>query len=80
MKLKNFRPGRLTPVYFGYIDQETLQDISMYFFNKKINGYLPDIIMLPTSLIIELAFEALSFDKEPHTYFMTKLHKLMSNI
>ena len=74
-----FRPGRLTPIHFGYIDQETLQDMSIYFFNKKIKGYLPDILTIPTSQIIELAFEALS-TKEPHDYFTTKLHKLMSNI
>jgi len=31
-----FRPGRLTPVYFGYIGQETLFDIIQYYFKKPI--------------------------------------------
>lgn len=69
-----FRPGRLTPVYFGYIDKTTLQDISMYFFNKKINGYLPDVLTVPTSQIIELVFESLNYD---HDYFVNALNKLM---
>ncbi len=75
-----FRPGRLTPIYFGYIDQNTLQEISLFFFNKKIQGYLPDIMNIPTSQIIELVFEALDVSKESHTYFTSKLLKLMSQI
>lgn len=71
-----FRPGRLTPVYFGYIDQSTLQDISIYFFNKKINGYLPDVLTISTSEIIDLAFEALNH-VDAHEYFTNKLHKLL---
>ena len=31
-----FRPGRLTPVYFGYINRDTLADIIRYYFKNDI--------------------------------------------
>lgn len=31
-----FRPGRLTPVYFGYINRDTLADIIRYYFKDDI--------------------------------------------
>ena len=76
-----FRPGRITPVYFGYIDKETLQDISKYFFEKKLIGYIPDMLTIPTSQIIDLAFESLTLEKDKdsaHNYFNKKIEILMS--
>jgi len=73
-----FRPGRMTPVYFGYIDKETLQDISQYYFEEKFKGYLPEHINIPTSQIIELAFESLHNSKKPIDYFSNKLNKLLN--
>lgn len=73
-----FRPGRLTPICFGYIDRDTLQEISMYFFSEKIKGYIPDVLKIPTSQIIELAFESLTFSKAPHDYFNDKIIKLIA--
>lgn len=74
-----FRPGRLTPVHFDYINKETLQEISMYYFQQPFPDYLPDILTIPTSQIIELAFEALNMSV-PHEYFVNHLNKLIRNI
>jgi hypothetical protein len=81
-----FRPGRMTPVYFGYIDKDTLQDISKFFFNKKITYRLPDQITIPTSQIIDLAMESLicssassikNKSNDSFQYFSVKLNKLL---
>jgi hypothetical protein len=32
-----FRTGRLTPVFFGYAENDTLNDISMHYYNQTIN-------------------------------------------
>ena len=56
-----FRPGRLTPVYFGYIGRETLLDIIQYYFKNKFTipigdlDSLPSEFKIPTSEIIEQA-------------------------
>lgn len=74
-----FRPGRMTPVHFGYIDKDTLQDISKYYFNAKVRGYIPERITIPTSQIIELAFESLHGrnTKEAFEYFNIKINALL---
>jgi SpoVK/Ycf46/Vps4 family AAA+-type ATPase len=75
-----FRPGRLTPVYFGYINKDTLQDISKYYFNKKIDGYLPETIKIPTSQIIELALETSQYKYDQFDQFSIQLNKLIDEI
>lgn len=75
-----FRPGRLTPIYFGYINKEVLQDISTYFFGKKITEYLPEIIKLPTSQIIELALETSQYSDNQFEQFSKRLNALIDNI
>ena len=48
-----FRPGRLTPVYFGYLDRDQISQLSMVYFNRKIElDRDPD---LPTSQIVDIA-------------------------
>jgi len=74
-----FRPGRLTPVHFDYINKETLQELSMYYFNQTINHYIPDILPIPTSQIIELAFESLNMTNS-FDYFVNHLNILIRNI
>lgn len=75
-----FRPGRLTPIYFGYIDVETLQDISLHFFKKKILWRIPEIITIPTSQIITLALDSKIYDSEnPFDYFSKKLAIMFDN-
>lgn len=72
-----FRPGRMTPVYFGYIDSTTMQDISLYYFKKKLSIKLPDTMTISTSQIIELAFEALTQSNDQFEYFSNKLNILL---
>jgi len=52
-----FRPGKLTPVHIDYIDGNTIQDISKFYFGKELSIILPEKICIPTSKIIELALE-----------------------
>ena len=71
------KSGALKPIHFGYIDSDTLQDISKYFFGEKIKSYIPDVIMIPTSEIIDLALSSLVVSKEPFVYFNNNLFKLL---
>lgn len=71
-----FRPGRLTPVYFGYILREVLQDISKHYFGQKLEFYLPETMTVPTSQIIDLAMESKLQDK-PFEYFSQHLQTLL---
>lgn len=76
-----FRPGRLTPVYFGYIDESTLQDISMYYFNRKLSGYIPHQIKIPTSQIIEIALESSQiYPNDSFTYFSKRINILLDEM
>jgi len=73
-----FRPGRLTPVYFGYVNRTILQQISMFYFNKELTIYIPDEIRVPTSQIIQIALEAISMDAEDKfDYFSMELEKIL---
>ena len=71
-----FRPGRLTPIYFGYINKDTLQEISLFYFNRKITSYIPENMIIPTSQIIELALEAKSQNILPNAQFNFFTNKL----
>jgi len=71
-----FRPGRLTPIYFGYINKDTLQEISLFYFNRKITSYIPENMIIPTSQIIELALEAKSQNILPNAQFNFFINKL----
>jgi len=71
----------LTPIYFGYVNRDTLQDISKYYFDRKITGRLPEIIKIPTSQIIELALEASQSDGDNQfEQFSSKLNVLIDEI
>lgn len=74
-----FRPGRVTPVHFGYINKETLQDVSKFYFKKKLEYYLPELITIPTSQIIDIALEA-EFNKNPFEFFSLEINRLLDNM
>lgn len=74
---KFIKGSALKPIHFGYINAETLQDISKYFFGKKIKSYLPDVIMVPTSEIIDLALSSLVVGEEPFVSFEKELNLLL---
>lgn len=52
-----FRPGRLTPVLFDYLDYNTLQELSMFYFEQELEVPMFNKLKLPTSKIIELAIK-----------------------
>lgn len=73
-----FRPGRMTPIYFGYIDRETLQEISMYFFKKKLQCRIPNDIKAPTSEIIEIALDSSQKKSDQFAHFSKKINELLN--
>jgi hypothetical protein len=52
-----FRPGRLTPIEFGYLDKPSLQALSKFYFGKELNIDNFEEFNVPTSQIIEKALE-----------------------
>lgn len=73
-----FRPGRMTPIYFGYIDKKTLQEISLYFFKQKLPFRIPQEITIPTSEIIELALKAQQMKANDFDYFSKQIKELLN--
>jgi SpoVK/Ycf46/Vps4 family AAA+-type ATPase len=72
-----FRHGRLTPIHIGYIDKDTLQEISQFYFKRKLK-YVSEHITIPTSQIIDLALEALLYSKNnSFNYLESQLKKLL---
>lgn len=53
-----FRPGRLTPVEFGYIDWTSLQEMSQHFFKRQLSFGPIEKISVSSSEIIEMAMSA----------------------
>lgn len=47
-----FRTGRLTPIYFGYAESDTLQQISKYYYDKLLNISNDMIATISTADII----------------------------
>jgi arsenate reductase-like glutaredoxin family protein len=77
-----FRPGRLTPIYFGYADANILQEISNFYFKRDLEIPIPDKIDIPTSQIIQLAvecstFDSLGNDEDKFDYFSSKLDEFL---
>jgi len=72
-----FRPGRLTPVHFGYVTKEIFQEICEFYFEQKFKEFLPDSIKIPTSQIIELAIECTFLCDNKFEYFKNKFIELL---
>jgi len=77
-----FRPGRLTPIYFGYADKDLLQDISRFYFGRELEIYIPDKLEIPTSQIIQIALESITFDQlgdinDKFDYFSQSLDEIL---
>lgn len=77
-----FRDGRMTPIHVGYIDVATLQEISMFYFAKKLKGRIPENITIPSCTIIELAIKikiSVSITEETkHNVFSERIFKLFN--
>lgn len=61
-----FRPGRLTPICFTYLDWESLVELCKYYFNSELN-MAPFEVAIPTSQITELAIKYVSMAKASAT-------------
>lgn len=75
------RPGRLTPVYFGYFTVELFQEMIRYMFGKKFE--VPNVtnIIIPQSQIMELIIAAKSIfnnDEEAFEYFCKSFTEIQS--
>lgn len=54
-----FRPGRLTPVYFGNFDKTMLDYVSKYYFNRNVTDpSLSDVINLQPSAVIDAVIKS----------------------
>lgn len=71
-----FRHGRMTPIYFGYLDINSLQELSNHYFGKPLTIKLPQELSISTSQIIELA-QASILTKIPYETFSMELEKLL---
>ena len=54
-----FRPGRLTPIKFTYLDWDSFDELCKYYFDRSVNATTvdPQPIHIPTSQITELAIK-----------------------
>jgi hypothetical protein len=56
-----FRDGRFKPIHFGYPLRQTINEITMYYFNRSIMekeyDYIPDIVRISTARITHLAVD-----------------------
>jgi len=68
-----FRPGRLTPVEFGYLDWESLQELSNHYFKQKLSFGPINDIKIPSSEIIELAMESTFKGEKGFAHFSSNL-------
>jgi hypothetical protein len=57
-----FRPGRLTPIKFTYLDWVSLQELCLHYFSCELN-IDPFEIVIPTSQITELSIKYVSMSK-----------------
>ena len=74
-----FRPGRLTPVYFGNLCKDQVQKMVQYFFSRDmVQDNLPDEMPFQTSRLVDLAMEALT-KKNPGQFdwFQIEFNKLL---
>ena len=67
-----FRPGRLTPIHFGYPTKQIVHDIVKYYFDKEIDISIPDVIDIPTSQLIDICLDAKLTDN-PYDHFIAEL-------
>lgn len=76
------RDGRLTPVYFGYLDRESFQEMCRYHFGKELaeedldrlfEG--KDELKIPTSSVMEIIKEFKIFNRESINDFYSAIEK-----
>jgi hypothetical protein len=71
-----FRPGRLTPVEFGYMDWSSLQQMTEHYFKQRLT-FKETEIKIPTSEIVELALDSSLYDDEGFARFEAGLKTML---
>jgi hypothetical protein len=77
-----FRPGRLTPVEFDYLEQKTFTEISQYFYNKQPPFEININNKLSPSNIIEIVSKSkfiINNIDEQYDFFSKNIKKLLHN-
>jgi hypothetical protein len=73
-----FRPGRLTPIEFGYLDWTSLQEMSRHYFQQELTFGPIDSISVSSSEIIEIAMASSFKGEKGFAHFEGKLKKKLS--
>jgi hypothetical protein len=73
-----FRPGRLTPVEFGYLDWASLQEMSRHYFGKDLTFGPIDEITICSSEIVEIAMAASFKGEKGFAHFESALRGKLS--
>ncbi len=63
-----FRPGRLTPVHFDYLDWKTLQELTKHYFGQELSLDPVPRVSVPTSQIVELAMSTIVRESEENRF------------
>lgn len=71
------RPGRLTPLYFGPFNQETLQEVSRFFFGQELVLSDGNISLCPAEVMIKVT-EAKSDPQKDFGYFSEKIREMVA--
>lgn len=71
-----FRPGRLTPVEFGYMDWNCLQQMTKHYFNNELT-IKEQKITVPTSEIVELALASSLYDDDGFKRFQEGMQQIL---
>ncbi|ARF08799.1 AAA family ATPase [Catovirus CTV1] len=74
-----FRPGRLTPIHFDYVDSWLVNEMSKYYYDKEF--VIVDEIKkykISPSLLVQYATESkIVFNQNPYEYFVKKVNDLL---
>lgn len=74
-----FRPGRLTPYYFGYFDIATLKEVIQYHFNEKCNfdRKITKVNACPAEIMLKIV-EAKSDSEKGYKFFKSYIKSIVS--
>ena len=71
------RPGRLTPIEFGYPNKKIIQEISNHFYNRDLDIELPEELKKPQSQIIEIVTKSKLDPQKGFEYFKKNMQELI---
>jgi uridine kinase len=71
-----FRPGRLTPTYFGYFDYKMIQEVSQYYFQKELEIPSKEVSLCPAEVMLKV-IDAKSDVKKGFLHFNQTINELV---